>query len=233
MAVVAQIIAAANAHFHPGILAVKAGVLGAAVLSEVACADVAVEFMCTVQANVYAAFFTLSTCFNTEACYQAAVSVLADSHAVIRSMGSIILAAYLRPGQLCLRGEVACLSAKSLAVFHGQAICVGFIITMQLKSADFVVNVVFVFNTARFGCYAQVGLVIKALHAVYAQAVKLVVALAAQQIVGITVTVIKGYACMPAVCQSLVIANLYSAVGVVIFNALNIGACLAAQCLNN
>ena len=37
---------------------------------------------------------------------------------------------------------------------------------------------------------------------------------------------------MPAVCQSLVKANLYTTVGVVILNALNIGAGLAAQCLS-
>lgn len=72
MAIVAQVIAAANAHFHPGVTAVEAGVLIAAVLSEVACCDVAIEFMCAIQTNIYAAFFALSACFYTEACYQAA-----------------------------------------------------------------------------------------------------------------------------------------------------------------
>ena len=103
---------------------------------------------------------------------------------------------------------------------------------MQLQAADFIVNVVFVFNATGFCCYTQVGLVFEILHAVYAKAVKLVVALAAKQVVGIAVAVVKGYTCMPAVCQSFVIANLYSAIGVVIFNTLNIGACLAAQCLS-
>ena len=37
---------------------------------------------------------------------------------------------------------------------------------------------------------------------------------------------------MPAICQCLVQANLYTTVGVVIFNTLNIRACLAAQCLS-
>ena len=45
MAIVAQVIAAANAHFHPGVTAVEAGVLIAAVLSEVACSDVTIEFI--------------------------------------------------------------------------------------------------------------------------------------------------------------------------------------------
>ena len=103
---------------------------------------------------------------------------------------------------------------------------------MELQAADFVVYVIFVLNTANLRCYAEEGIVFEALHAVYAQAVHLVVTLAAQQIVGVAVAVVECHAGVPAVCCSLVVANLYTVVGVAVLQALNVGAGLSTQCLS-